>query len=112
MVRETSRNSVGFSPDSVVEMTRLNQRGRDRGDLGLHLLFGLAPLAPLQASRRLGQLAAGLGHGLLKSLNLPVMESLRVGDDHSAVISHHVGASLEGGEPEEAFVIPGARRSC
>ena len=58
-------------------ITRDDPSGReDRSDLGLHLLLGLAGLAPSEAGLELCELAMRLGQGLVEAPGLLVVEAL------------------------------------
>ena len=79
----------------------------DRGDLGLDLVLGFAGLAPAQAGGQLGELAAGLGQGLVEAPGLLVVQVLGVGDHDAPLGAEDHLAGLKGAQARKAPVVDG-----
>ncbi len=107
-MRQVRRSSAGSSPTRVVEITRETHRGfRIAAISASTFSLGLAGLAPPEAGCQLGQLAAGLGQGLVEAADCL---SCRFSEwvttmRRSAPKTTLLG--LEGAEPREALLVHG-----
>ena len=89
-------------------MTRESQRGfRISAISASTLSLGLRALPRARRACELGQLAAGLGQGLVEAGGLLVVQVLRVGDDDAPLGAEDDLGGLEGGEAGEAALVDG-----